>query len=147
MAGRGGLCIVISAINLYVGVSVGGCLFVSVHLYVCVRMMMSLPVSLSPPPSPLPRGACCGRLRDKCEALLLIPGLPQRRKVEELLWKKVFYDVIQKCRASRKVRTGMHTLCLRGGTYVCTSGPYSLQVVHCCAVLCCCGGSCVDGIV
>jgi len=79
-------------VSVCVCVCVSVCVRVHVHVCVCVWWY----------PSPL-HASCCNRLRDKCEVLLLTPGLPQRRKVEELLWKKAFYDVIQKCRASRKV--------------------------------------------
>lgn len=41
-------------------------------------------------------------LRDKCEQILLLE-CTQRRKAEELLWKKVFYEVIQKCRQHKTV--------------------------------------------
>ena len=43
------------------------------------------------------------RLREKCEKLLVIPNSVYRRKTEDLLWKKVFYDVIAKCRGAKKV--------------------------------------------
>jgi hypothetical protein len=42
------------------------------------------------------------RLREKCEKLLVIPNSVYRRKTEDLLWKKVFYDVIAKCRGAKK---------------------------------------------
>ena len=84
------VCVCVSAC-VHVCVCVHACACVCV----CVCVVIFLPL----------HATCCDRLRDKCEVLLLTPGLPQRRKVEELLWKKAFYDVIQKCRASRKVHT------------------------------------------
>ena len=45
------------------------------------------------------------RLRENCEALLFTYSEEYGRKAEELLWRKVFYDLIQKLKYFRKVRS------------------------------------------
>ena len=44
------------------------------------------------------------RLREKCMAILLL-CCSYRRKAEELLWKKVFYDLVQKSKSNKQVRS------------------------------------------
>lgn len=49
---------------------------------------------------------CCYtflRLRESCEVLLFTYSEEYGRKAEELLWRKVFYDLIQKLKYFRKV--------------------------------------------
>ena len=43
------------------------------------------------------------RLRTQCEMLILKHSKEYGRRAEERLWRKVFYDVIQKLRSHRKV--------------------------------------------
>ena len=42
------------------------------------------------------------RLREKCELILLL-SCSYRRKTEELLWKKAFYEVVQRCKMHKQV--------------------------------------------
>lgn len=42
------------------------------------------------------------RLREKCEPILLL-SCSYRRKTEELLWKKAFYEVVQRCKMHKQV--------------------------------------------
>ena len=44
------------------------------------------------------------RLRTQCEMLILKHSKDYGRRAEERLWRKVFYDVIQKLRSQRKVK-------------------------------------------
>jgi len=41
------------------------------------------------------------KLREKCELILLL-SCSYRRKTEELLWKKAFYEVVQRCKAHKQ---------------------------------------------
>ena len=44
------------------------------------------------------------RLREKCMAILLL-CCSYRRKAEELLWKKVFYELVQRSKSNKQVRS------------------------------------------
>ncbi|RMX45316.1 hypothetical protein pdam_00000834 [Pocillopora damicornis] len=46
------------------------------------------------------------RLRAQCESLILHHSKEYGRRAEERLWRKVFYDVIQKLRNHRKIQEG-----------------------------------------
>ena len=50
------------------------------------------------------------RLRENCEVLLFTYSEDYGRKAEELLWRKVFYDIIQKLKYFRKVKSCFLTL-------------------------------------
>jgi len=41
------------------------------------------------------------KLREKCELILLL-SCSYRRKTEELLWKKAFYEVVQRCKTHKQ---------------------------------------------
>ena len=45
------------------------------------------------------------RLRENCEVLLFTYSEDYGRKAEELLWRKIFYDLIQKLKYFRKVKS------------------------------------------
>ena len=43
------------------------------------------------------------RIRDLCEHILLSGECDIARKTEEYLWRKAFYDIIQKLKSDKKV--------------------------------------------
>lgn len=49
--------------------------------------------------------AAC-RLRELCVKLMFLHPVEYGRKAEELLWRKVYYEVIQLIKTNRKVRRG-----------------------------------------
>ena len=44
------------------------------------------------------------RLQDYCERLMFFDPLEYGRRAEELLWRKVYYDIIQLMKHNRKVK-------------------------------------------
>ena len=48
------------------------------------------------------------KLREACEKLMFSYPLEYGRKAEELMWKKVCYDVIHAVKAGRKVRNEVY---------------------------------------
>lgn len=53
---------------------------------------------------PSRRTAC--RLRELCVKLMFLHPVDYGRKAEELLWRKVYYEVIQLIKTNRKARGG-----------------------------------------
>ncbi len=47
--------------------------------------------------------ACCSRLQEYCERLMFFEPVEYGRRAEELLWRKVYYDIIQLMKHNRKV--------------------------------------------
>lgn len=66
------------------------------------------------PPS---RSTAC-RLRELCVKLMFLHPVDYGRKAEELLWRKVYYEVIQLIKTNKKVRGGpgsWQAACLQRG--------------------------------
>lgn len=49
---------------------------------------------------------CTRRLRELCVKLMFLHPVDYGRKAEELLWRKVYYEVIQLIKTNKKVRGG-----------------------------------------
>lgn len=49
---------------------------------------------------------CTLRLRELCVKLMFLHPVDYGRKAEELLWRKVYYEVIQLIKTNKKVRGG-----------------------------------------
>ena len=56
-----------------------------------------------PPECPLCVYACLNRLRELCVKLMFLHPVDYGRKAEELLWRKVYYEVIQVIKTNKKV--------------------------------------------
>lgn len=52
---------------------------------------------------------CLNRLRELCVKLMFLHPVDYGRKAEELLWRKVYYEVIQVIKTNKKVC--FHLLC------------------------------------
>lgn len=53
---------------------------------------------------------CVYRLRELCVKLMFLHPVDYGRKAEELLWRKVYYEVIQVIKTNKKV-TGSAAVC------------------------------------
>lgn len=51
---------------------------------------------------------CLLRLRELCVKLMFLHPVDYGRKAEELLWRKVYYEVIQVIKTNKKVLTWTH---------------------------------------
>ena len=53
----------------------------------------------------------CHRLKEYCEKLMFYNPADYGRKAEEVLWRKVFYDIIQVVKHNRKVSSVVGECC------------------------------------
>lgn len=59
------------------------------------------------------------RLRELCVKLMFLHPVDYGRKAEELLWRKVYYEVIQLIKTNKKVREDPRSwekICLKRGS-------------------------------